>query len=95
MTNDGVFASEISFLFPERGLTNNFRKKINRIIKNISGTVGVMLLKPATSNVTRVRHKMTPNNARHGNSFAVGSKSCWIDVLIFVLIRHRLSLMSW
>ena len=35
-----------------------FRTKINDKINNISGNIGVMLLKHGTSNVPQVRHKM-------------------------------------
>ena len=41
-------------------VTNRFSTKIHHKIKDISGSIGVMLLKLGTSNVPRVRHKMRP-----------------------------------
>ena len=41
-------------------VTNHFSSKIIHKVKNISGNIGVMLLKLGTSNVPQVRHKMMP-----------------------------------
>ena len=42
-------------------VTNHFSTKINPKIKNISGNIGVLLLKLGTNNVHQVRNKITPN----------------------------------
>ena len=40
-------------------VTNRFSTKINNKIKDISRSIGVMLLKLSTNNVSQVRNKMT------------------------------------
>ena len=110
MMNNGVFFSGISFLLAEifkcfffffskpDDAPYRLSPKINHKIKNISGNIGVMLLKLGTSNVPQVRHKMTPTVCCcHGNHLTFGcyTFSCLIDVLSFVLIRRRLLSMLW
>ena len=67
MTNNSVFVSEISFSFQRYSgfssktdaFTDRLSVKINHKIVNVSGNIGVMLLKLGSSNVPQVRHKMT------------------------------------
>ena len=57
-------------------------------IKNISGNIGVMLLKLCTSNVP-------PLCCCHDNGFAFGSILYLIDILIFSLNQTSFDPMSW
>ena len=54
-----LFQRNSSFCSKIDDVTNRFSTKINDNIKNISGNIGVMLLKLGTKNVHKVRNKMT------------------------------------
>ena len=101
MTNNGVFVCEhllpfqsyLSFCSKTSNVKNSLITKINHKIKNISGDIGVMLLKLGTSNILQVRHAY----------FAVAMAKMLLSGLfharltfsLFVLIRYRLLSMSW
>ena len=102
MLNNGVFVFEISSLVTEifkflflKLMTNRLITKINHKIKNISGNIGVMLLKLGTSNVPRLRNKIMPTVPFSWQQFFSGLFHARLTFSFFVFIRNRLLPMSW
>ena len=63
MTNNGLFLHTLSRSRDIQvfvSITDDKSSQLNHKIKNISGNIGVMLLKLGTSSVPRVRHKKEP-----------------------------------
>ena len=77
-------------------MLNRLSTRINHKIKNISGNIGVMLLKLGTDNVPRVRHKKEPTVLFSWQTILLsGLLHARLTFSIFVLIRHRLLPMRW